>query len=123
MPRRLIFLDDRVAAGEAQAHIVVQDVDAAPFGEAAFDHLHDRRLVGDVGRCRRRRAAFLLDHVDGVPRRFQVAVDRPHLRAFAREQQRCRPSVADGLPRRLPRADDDGDLVLEPHASFLRAVA
>ncbi len=43
------FVERRVAAGEAQADIVVQDIDAAPTLPCRLDHRLERRLTGHVG--------------------------------------------------------------------------
>ena len=45
----------------------------------------------------------------------EIAVDEQAPRALPREHDRRRPPVADRLARRLPGADDDRDLAVEPH--------
>ena len=55
-----------VAAGDADADIVVQDVDAAPAAVRIGHHGLDLGILGDVGLEGHRRALVLADHVDGL---------------------------------------------------------
>ena len=59
-------------------------------------------------------AALGADHRDGVVGRLQPAVDDEDPRTLLREADGGRPPVPDGLARRLPTADDDRDLALQP---------
>ena len=119
------FLGDlenrRVAAAEAHADIVVQDIDASPAIARRRDHRLQRLLLGDVGLARHALAgaAALLHHRDGLFRRREVVVDRQHLGAFLREAQHGRAAVAHAGAGRLAGADDDRDLVLETHEETL----
>ena len=109
------FVKRRVAAGEAQADIVVQDIDAAPTLPRRLDHRLERRLAGHVGFERDAFAARLPRH----RRRFlgggEIVVDGQHLGALLREPQNRGAAVAHALARRLTGADHDGDLVLKTH--------
>ena len=104
-----------VAAGKADAHVVVQDVDAAP----AFLGFGDRRLqrgfLGHVGLEGDAFAAILRDDRCGLLGRLQVDIDGQDLGAVAREHQCRGPTVAQSLAGALAGADDDGDLVREAH--------
>jgi len=82
-----------VAAGEADADIVVQDVDAAPAAVRVGDHGLDLGLLGDVGLEGYRRAALGGDHVDRFLRGFDVAIHTQH----AREGKRRGAAVADAF--------------------------
>ena len=109
------FVKQRVAAGEAQAHIVVQNIDAAPALPCRLDHRLERRLTRHVGFERDAFAARLPRH----RRRFlgggEIIVDRQNLGALLRKPQNRGAAIAHPGARRLPGADHDGDLVLKTH--------
>ena len=107
-------LERRVAAFDADADIVVQDVDSAPLSGASRDDRFDCRLIRHVRGGGERFAALLGDHVGGFLRRVQVTVHAANPGAFAGENQRRRAAVADGFAGagRLAGPDDHGDLIL-----------
>ena len=112
----VISVGRRVAAGDAHADVVVQDVDAAEAALRVRDGGGERRLFGDVGLERRAFAgAALPDHGRGLLGGGKPVVDREHLRAFLREAQHGGAAIAHALAGRLPGADDDGGFVLETH--------
>ena len=114
------LVERRVAAGDAHADIVVQDVDAAPALPRGLDHRRQRRLAGDVGLKRHALAARLPRHGGGLLGGGEIVVDREHLGAFLREAQHRGAAIAHALPRRLAGAHHDGDLVLETHVATSR---
>ena len=71
-----------IAAGDADADIVVQDVDAAPAGVRIFHHGLELGVAGDVGLEGRRGAAFFADHVDGFPGRIEMVIHAQHAGAL-----------------------------------------
>jgi hypothetical protein len=91
----------------------VKDVHAAEPLPSDRGELLAFTLVENVGLVRARLTAFLLDHVDGVLRRTQVAVDDEDARTLTSEDQCCRAAVPDRLSRRLTAADYDCVLALE----------
>ena len=105
-----------VAAGQADADIVVQDIDAAPAAHRILHHRLEVGIFGDVGLERRRGALLGGDHVDGLLRRRQIVIDAQHLGALAREGQRGGAAVADAFAGALSGADDDGDTIFQAHA-------
>src|SRR5262249_2391000 len=104
-----------VAAGQADADIVVQHVDPAPALHGVVDHRLDLGIFGDVGLAGGGDALFLGDQVDRLLRGGEVVIDTQHLCAFAREGERGGAAVADAFARALAGADDDGDLVFQTH--------
>ncbi len=115
--RRLADVGERrVAAGDGDADVVVQDVDAT---EAPFRLRHGSRqaaLLRHVGRESHTSAAVLLGQRRGFLGGVHIAVDGQHLRAFLREAQCGRPAVADPFAGALPGADDHRDFPLKTHA-------
>ena len=109
------LVERRVAAGDAHADIVVQDVDAAPALPRGLDHRRQRRLLGDVGLERDAVPAGLPRHRGRLLGGGEIVVDGEHLGAFLREAQHRGAAVAHALARRLAGAHHDGDLVLETH--------
>ena len=114
----LDFGDFGIAALDADADVVVQDVDAPPPVHAGVDGGLDLVLNGDITGHRFGLTAFALDQRNRFLGRVQMSVDAQNLGSLAGEQQGHRPAVADSrrIPRRLPGAEDDGDFILEPHA-------
>src|SRR5581483_12353879 len=80
----------------------------------------DLGVLGDVGLAGRGDALLLLDQVDRLLRRGEIAIDAEHPCAFAREGDCGGPPIADAFAGTLTRADDDGDLVFQTHLSSLR---
>ena len=113
------FGDRRIAAGDADADIVVQDVDPAPSFLGRGDDVRQFRFNRDIRLAGHAGAAFFGNHGGGFLRRRDIAVDRHDLRPFAGVQHRRRTAVADAFARALARAHDDGNLVLEPHSRSL----
>ena len=113
MPRRLtvttrskassvIAVGRGVAAGQRDADIVMQDVDAAPRLLRVRDHALHRRFAGHVGGIGRACAfAVLRRHRAGFLRRGEIAIDREHARALLREADDGRPPVAHAGARAL----------------------
>src|SRR6185437_15631532 len=104
--------DRRVAAGDADADVVVQDVDAAPQPVAGTHRSDHVGLVGDVGLAGFRRAALGPDLGDGLVGRLLVDVGDEYLRALAGVQQGNGFAVPHGPPLQLAAAEDQGHLVL-----------
>jgi len=115
----LFFLDRGPGVAAADAHIVVQDVEAAVALHTGADHRLAVGLAGGVRLEGHGLAALLLDHRHRVPGRRQVAIDRHHPGPFAREQHRRRTAVPDRVAGRLPGADHYRHLALEPAAHVL----
>ena len=108
-----------VAAGQADADVVVQDVDAAPQLHGLVDRGLQRGLFRHVGLEGDARAALFRHQRGSLLRRLQPVIHGQHLGALAREQQRRGAAVAHGLARGLPGADDDRSLAFQSHC-FLR---
>ena len=108
-----------VAAGQADADIVVQHVDPAPARLRLRDHRLDVGGFRDVGPEGHGGALLPRDHCGGFLCRFQMMVDTKHFRALACKGQRCGAAVAHALAGALAGADDDRNLVLQAHLSSL----
>ena len=104
-PRRLMVADAverllgdlverRVAAGDAHADIVVEDVDAAPALAAPPRPSRRAPLPRDVGRKCRALAARLPAMVMVSSADAQIIVDREHFGAFLRKAQHRGAAVA-----------------------------
>jgi hypothetical protein len=110
--------EHRVAAGKADADIVVKDIDPAPTLLCGFDHRRKRCLFGHI---RFESSAFsgrLPGHHDRFLDRSEILVDGQKLGAFLGEAQNRSAAVAHALARRLTGTHDDRDLVLETHANL-----
>ena len=100
----------RIATGDADTDIVMQNVDAAPallrrrYGGGKRCFLSDVGFEGDAF------AAFLLDHRHGLLGRSKIAIDSHDLGTFLRESQHRGTAIAHPFARPLPGADDDGSL-------------
>ena len=108
-----------VAAGQADADIVVQHVDPAPARLRLRNHRLDVGDLGHVGLERHGGSLLRRDHGGGFLRRFQMVIDAQHLRTFAREGERGGAAVAHAFAGALPGADDDRNLILQAHVSSL----
>ena len=97
-----------IAAGDADADIVMKNVDAAPAflrcryggGECCF--------FGDVGFEGDAFPAPLLDHRSCLLRREEVTIDSHDLRTLLRESQRRGTAIAHPFARALAGANNDG---------------
>jgi hypothetical protein len=108
----------RVAARNAQAHVVMQHVDAAELFPRGADHGGERVLPGDVG-LERHAGTVLPGHRRGLFRQGEIAVRRHHGGTLLDEAQHRGAPIAHALAGRLARTDDDGDLVLQAHGVTL----
>ena len=108
-----------IAAGEADADIVVQDVDAAPAAMRFSDHGFDVGIPGDVGLERHRRASLGRDQVGCLLRGCEIVIHAQHFRALAREGQCGGTAIAHAFARALAGADNDGDPIFQAHVSSL----
>jgi len=112
------LVERRVAAGNADADVVVQDIDAAPTPPRGLDHCRERRLLGDVCFECNAFAARLSRHGDRLLGGGEVVVHRQHPGALLRETHNRGAAVADALAGRLTGAHHNGDLVLQTHANL-----
>ena len=103
----------------ADADVVVQDVDPSQPRLGVGDEGLAVGLAGNVGGEGEGLATLAGDHGRGLLGRGQVAIDEQHAGAFAGEEDRGRPSVADVPAGRLAGPDDDRRLVRQAaaHAS------
>ena len=117
------FLGDRqqlgIAAGEADADIVVQHVDATPARYPVCDHRLDVGGFGHIGLEGCGRAVRRCDQIDGLLRRFQMMIDAEHLGALPRKGERGGAAITHAFAGALAGADDDRNLVLEAHVTSL----
>ena len=111
------FVERRVAAGDAQADIVVQNIDAAPALPRRLDHRLERRLAGHVSfeRGAFAAAARLPRHRRRLLGGGEIVVDGQDLGALLGKPQNRGAAIAHPLAPRLPGADHDGDFVFETH--------
>jgi hypothetical protein len=105
-----------VAATEADADIVMQDVDAAPALDRVRDRGREALFLRDVG-LEWNTCLAGAGHLCRFRRGLHVAIDREHARAFLHEAHRCGAAIAHAFARALSGAHDDRDLPLEPHTN------
>ncbi len=97
------------------ADIVVQNIDAAESVHGCLHHGFDLSLVDDIAGAAHGLVAFVGDHAGRFFGGRKIPINQQQPRAFSREQDGGGATVADGFAWRLPGADDDGGLVLQPH--------
>jgi hypothetical protein len=112
--------DRRVAALDADAHVVVQHVDPPPPPHRLGHRRLERRLPRHVGLERRAVRALAAGLPGGLLGEVAMAVNGEDAGTLPREPQRGGAAVADRLARVLAGADDDRNLVLEAHHSLPR---
>ena len=98
----------RIAAGDADADIVMQNVDAAPALVRRRYGGGKRRFLSDVGLEGDEFAAPLLDHRHRFLGRGEVSVDGHDLRTFLRESEHGGTAIAHPFARALAGANNDG---------------
>jgi hypothetical protein len=108
VPVGVVVIRERGRA--AEAGVVDEDVDPAPFRDDRRDHSRNRLRVGHVGSDRNRLAAGGLDFPRDAATRLLAPRGERHLRAFSREPP------GDRLSDSARSARDEGDLPLEPVA-------
>jgi PAS domain S-box-containing protein len=111
LPALEVVIEHR--AGGDDADVVVEHVEPTPAIDRRLHQGGAFRLLGDVGRERRRLAALALDRLDRLLGQLLVAIDHQHAAAFARQQDGRGLAVADPALGR-PAARDDGDLAVKP---------
>src|SRR5262249_40083329 len=114
---RLFAEPDRLFIADADADVVVQDVDPAVSVERRPRERATIRRPRDVGLANEAGAAFGFDHRLCFARRFRIAIHEDHASAFARKENGGGAAITDGVARRLSRAGDDGDFALKSHDS------
>ena len=109
-----------IAAGKADADIVMENVEAAPAPGRFLHHRLDVALFGDVGLECDRLAAFRLDHSGGFLRRGQIAVHAQDRSSFAREGDGGGAAVAHAFAGALAGPDHDCRTIFQPHVVHSR---
>ena len=117
------FGDLRVAARDADADVVVQDVEPAPPSRTLVHRRRDLRLAGHVRLEGRRLPAFRGDQPGRLGGRGRIAIDAQDSRTLSRIEQRGGTAVAHALARTLPRAHDDRRLPFQSHRSLPGSIA
>jgi hypothetical protein len=100
----------RVAAGDADPDVVMQNIDAAPALVCRLYGRGERRFLGDVRLEGDAFTSGLFYHRRGFLGRGEIAVDSHDLGALLSESQHRGAAVAHSFAGALPGADDDGDL-------------
>ena len=111
----------RVAAGNADPHIIMEHVDAAPASTRVVGHSRERRLFGNVrleGDAVPGGSAGLPRHCNRFLGRGELVVDGEHLGPFLNEAKHRRTAIAHALARRLAGAHHNGDFVLKTHVTL-----
>src|ERR1700758_4399019 len=114
------LVERRVPAGDADADIVVKNVDSSPTPLRGLGHRRESCLFGNVRFERDAFSTRLSRHRDGFLGGGKIVIDGHHPGAFLSEAQNRSAAVAQSLARRLTSTDDDGDLVFEAHADLGR---
>jgi hypothetical protein len=104
----------------ADANIVVQDVDAAEALLRERDHRLERLFLRHVSL--QGHAFASVRHRRGFLGGGEIAIDDENIGALLRKAQHGGAAVAEAFARPLPGANDDRDFVLEAHRSFTHAV-
>jgi len=108
-----------VAAGKADADIVVQDVDPAPARLGVGHHRLDLAFTSHVGLECDRGPAFRGDHLDSLLCGSEITIDAQHGRTFARKGDRGGAAVAHAFAGTLAGTHHDGDTVFQAHVNSL----
>jgi hypothetical protein len=109
-------LEERlVAAGDADADVIVQDIDTTPAPHCLCHRRGKHCFARDVGFECHALETLGCHHGGGFGGGIEAAIDGENVCALASKPQYRRSTVADAFAGALPSANNDSNLVFKTH--------